>query len=122
MKILVLEPDTRFAALMKAVLAEVATSVVCVSNADEAIIIADKLSPDLIITELSLAGHSGTEFLYEFRTYGDWVGVPVLIYSSMRLSDDITSSKDWRNLNITEILYKPDVSLRQLAAYIESAG
>jgi len=92
-----------------------------VSVADEAIKVADNNRPDAVITELSLRGHSGSEFLYEFRTYADWQDIHVIIYSSIKPTEELMNSKDWKLLNIADFLYKPTVSLRQLADVVETS-
>jgi len=43
----------------------------------------DSFKPNLIIMDLLLASRSGTEFLYELRSYPDWESLPVIIYSSL---------------------------------------
>lgn len=119
-KVLIIEPDRTIAKCIKDELEKRSMKVAIASNADTAIEAADDLQPDIVVTELSLAGHSGTEFLYEFRTYSDWSEVPIVIYSSMKLPDEISNSHDWKHLDIAEFLYKPDESLDQLASRVES--
>lgn len=119
-KVLIVEPDRIVARCMKAELKKRSFSVEITANADQAIAIADEFQPDIVITELSLAGHSGTEFLYEFRTYTDWDPVPIVVYSSIKLSDIIIESQDWKQLNIAEYLYKPEESLDRLGDILET--
>ncbi len=90
------------------------------TDADSAINIANKISPNLVILELSLSGHSGFEFLYEFRTYTDWINVPVIVYSMVRLDQDITKSQAWKDLQIADYIYKPESSLEKLVGSINS--
>lgn len=120
MRVLVLEPNQKFASYVKEALEEKSFTVACSANAEDAINKADEFSPDLVVCELGLSGHSGTEFIYEFRTYSDWAEVPVVVYSWLRPSEDIIKSKDWRNLGVAEVLYKPDVTLKELAVTVES--
>jgi DNA-binding response OmpR family regulator len=121
MQVLLLEPDRVYARCIKQELSKRNIDVHVATTADRAVELADKINPDIVISELSLPGHSGTEFLYEFRTYSDWRDTPLLVYSSMQLSDDVTKSKDWKLLNVGEYLYKPDVSLEKLAQVVESS-
>lgn len=118
--VLIIEPDRTIAKCIKDELEKRSMKVSISANADAAIEAADKLQPDAVVTELSLAGHSGTEFLYEFRTYPDWSEIPIIIYSSMKLPDLVTESHDWKHLKIAEFLYKPNDSLVQLANSVES--
>ena len=90
------------------------------TDADSAINIANETAPDLVILELSLSGHSGFEFLYEFRTYSDWINIPVIIYSMVNLDRDITDSQSWKDLNIAGYIYKPESSLEKLAESVNN--
>lgn len=94
-------------------------NVTCAVDATTAINIASDTTPDIIIIELSLGGHSGMEFIYEFRTYSDWQNIPIIIYSTIRLEPSILQSKAWQNLNIGAYLYKPESSLKALKSNIE---
>ena len=118
-KVLLLEPDRVSARCIVEELSKRDLEVSVASTAESAIGLADKVNPDIVISELSLAGHSGSEFIYEFRTYTDWQNTPLLIYSSIKQSDKITSSKDWKLLNIHSVLYKPDFSLKKLGDLVE---
>lgn len=93
--------------------------VICAVDATTAINLASETTPNIIIIELSLGGHSGMEFIYEFRTYSDWQNIPIIIYSTIRLEPSILQSKAWQNLNIGAYLYKPESSLRALKSNIE---
>lgn len=118
--IIVIEPDRTIADCIKTELERRNYSVSLATSATEAVELADETMPVAVITELSLAGHSGSEFLYEFRTYPDWLEVPIVVYSSMKPRDVILQSHDWKSLAVTEFLYKPDVTLQNLADTIDS--
>ena len=53
--------------------------IICAVDATTAINLASETTPNIIIIELSLGGHSGMEFIYEFRTYSDWQNIPIII-------------------------------------------
>lgn len=112
--ILLLEPDRISAKCIAQELEKRQFEVFIASTAETAVTQADKVTPDLVICELSLPGHSGSEFIYEFRTYSDWKNTPMLIYSSIKIPKKILESRDWKLLNLTQILYKPDFSLQKL--------
>ncbi len=112
--VLLLEPDRIMADCIRQEFAKQNIKTHIVSSPDEAVKDADKQQPDLIIAELSLPAHSGTEFLYEFRTYSDWSNIPFIVHSSIKVSGTITKSKDWKLLNINKCLYKPVTSLQKL--------
>jgi DNA-binding response OmpR family regulator len=119
--VILLEPDRILAKSLSQELKKNDIEVSIVNNADEAITVSDSKSPDLVISELSIPGHSGSEFLYEFRTYTDWKNVPIVIFSSLKPSQEILTSRDWKLLNIHEFLYKPDTSLNNLKLSVLSA-
>ncbi len=92
-----------------------------VSTAAKALIVASEYKPDLALLELSLAGHSGLEFLYEFRTYTDWEDVPVIVYSTIRLREEVLHTRAWQQLGVFAYLYKPETTLKDLHDHIQLA-
>ena len=114
MHILLVEPDRVVAkCIVEAFQSENATFSIA-TTADGAVIQADTKKPDLVITELMLAGHSGSEFLYEFRTYSDWESTPIIVYTSLQIPPNITNASDWKNLYVSEVVYKPKSSIEDL--------
>jgi DNA-binding response OmpR family regulator len=118
--VLLLEPDRLIANCIVKELTKSEITVSVANNADTAVALSDKKKPDVVVCELSIPGHSGSEFLYEFRTYSDWSNVPIIIFSSLKPSNTVTNSNDWKLLGITQFLYKPDTSLQQLSKAITS--
>jgi two-component system, OmpR family, phosphate regulon response regulator PhoB len=118
--VLLLEPDRVVARYIVDELVRQNMTVSIATNADEAVKLSDKKQPDVVVSELSMPGHSGTEFLYEFRTYSDWFDIPILIFSSLRPISEITSSNDWKLLRIEKLLYKPDTSLHVLGQTVHN--
>jgi len=92
-----------------------------VHDADSAVLHAVNKKPDLVIMEMSLSGHSGMEFLYEFRTYTDWENVPIIIYSSLKINDEILFSRAWEKLNVFDYIYKPESTMSNLKSAVEKA-
>ncbi len=93
-----------------------------VSNAHTASLALEQVSeqrPDVVILELALASHSGMEFLYEFCTYEDWQSVPVIIYSHVKLHDEVLKSRAFEHLQIKGYLYKPETTLKTLKSVVE---
>ncbi len=115
--ILVIDHNKTSKSALKSLFAE-SHDVQTASTADEAIQHASNQKPDIIVLELSLAGHSGLEFLYEFRTYTDWWSVPVIIYTQIHLDQEVLKSRAWQQLNAV-YMYKPSASLAQLKDMVE---
>lgn len=121
MKIVLLEPDKVLASTYRQALMQAGHKVTMCATAQAAIFAADDLQPDLVIMELQLTGHSGIEFLYEFRSYDDWVAVPVLVLTNVPAGEfdgcwDLLKNQ----LNVQHYHYKPLTSLRALLRSVET--
>jgi DNA-binding response OmpR family regulator len=114
MKVLLLEPNRILAQQYSRYLEKEGYKVTWCENAQDGVAAADELHPDLVIVELFLAGHSGVEFLYEFRSYADWLQVPVIILSGVSQTSAGVADATLRELGVEAYLYKPDTSLVQL--------
>jgi DNA-binding response OmpR family regulator len=118
MNILLLEPNRLLARQYIAYLEGEGNRVAWHQDAQGGIAAADSLKPDLVIAELLLAGHSGIEFLYEFRSYSDWLGLPVIVLSNVRRSSLSLPEGALEELGVAAFLYKPDLSLKRLGQII----
>lgn len=114
MNILLIEPDVLSAKLYALALTKSGHSISIASTAQEALNRIDKKVPELIILELDIPAHNGLEFLYEFCTYSDWIGIPVVIHSSQHPDRFNKMLVSWKELNVVTYLYKPDTSLADL--------
>lgn len=117
-RILLIEPDAILARQYQEALASY--DLAWARDAQVAINTADTQSPDLVIMELLLAGHSGIEFLYEFRSYADWKQVPIIIMSRLNRADVPVHDAALEQLGVKAYLYKPDTSLGALKRKVES--
>jgi CheY-like chemotaxis protein len=117
--ILLIEPDRILAETYKTALEGAGHRVLPVSGAQAAIIACDQQMPDVVVLELQLIEHSGIEFLYEFRSYPEWQGIPVIIQSQVPPQEFTASQHLLREqLGVTAFLYKPQTTLRALLAQI----
>ena len=112
--VLLLEPDRLLAELVKQYFVEANYKVSAHSDPQAAISQADHQIPDTVIIELQLAGRSGVEFLYEFRSYPEWQDIPVIIFTSLSAEGLANYEKVFKELNIAACLYKSTTSLEQL--------
>jgi DNA-binding response OmpR family regulator len=83
-------------------------------TSQEAVHLADQVSPDIVITELAVAEHNGLAFLHEFRSYSDWSDIPILIHSMIPPEQAGLSAADMQHLGVVRYLYKPTTSLEKL--------
>src|SRR4051794_26809551 len=90
-RILLLETDNVLAQAATDYLEKNGHSVDWQVDPQEAIICLDVQPADFVILELVLAGRSGVEFLYELRSYPDWLDLPVFIYTAIPQRDVGTS-------------------------------
>ena len=119
--ILLLEPNRLLAKTYLAALRGAGHTVTVCATAQTAIFCADEQLPDLVVMELQLVGHSGIEFLYEFRSYPDWQEVPVIIASDVPAGE---FNNSWRllrqELGVAAYHYKPLLPLRTLLAAVDA--
>lgn len=117
MNILLIEPDKLLASQYAGFLNGKGYSVRHADNAQDAVLAADRQSPDLVIIEPLLASHSGIEFLYEFRSYGEWQNVPIIVLSRATADDLGLNEKARQDMGLT-VLYKPETTLDKLDSAI----
>lgn len=121
--ILLIEPNTLLAKSYTHALQHAGHTVTHVSGAQAGIDAADIQMPDLVITELHLPGHSGIEFLHEFRSYTEWLRVPVVLNTALTASQIAPAIEAlYRDLGIREVLYKPRASLQDLVRLAREYG
>ncbi len=64
-----------------------------------------------VIIDPFLLHNSTFEFLYEMRSYADMSKLKVIAYSSRNLPKSLTSSLDWKLLDIKKVFYKSNDSV-----------
>lgn len=120
MNVLLIEPDTVLANLYKQAFERVGHKVMRVSSAQGGVTVADIRKPDVVVMELQLASHSGVAFLYEFRSYHDWLNIPIIIHSVIPPQEVTQFEAAFRELKVADYLYKPHTSLRKLVSTAEN--
>ncbi len=115
MRIIFLEPDAVLAHSYIQMFEKQGHYVAWCQSAQEAISEADVERPDAVLLELQLAGHNGLEFLYEFRSYPDWQGIPAIILSHITLERSGLTAVMQQQLGIMAYHYKPQAKLAQMA-------
>lgn len=120
MHILLIEPDKILSRVYTHALERAGHTVATTTNAQTAIYVADMQMPDVVILELQLAGHSGAAFLYEFRTYSDWLRTPIIIHTMLPPAKLQQFEQCLDELHVETLLYKPRTSLQKLVSTVES--
>jgi len=120
MHILILEPDRVLAGQMASFFELAGHTAAIHSDPQAAVNSMDQQRPDIIITELELAGRSGVEFLYELRSYPEWLDIPAIIYTSLPADQAAAYQQIFKQLNIKAYLAKSLIGLAGLASQVDS--
>lgn len=112
--VLIIEPHTVLAQTYAKTFELAGFVTLTASSAQHAVDVADGQSPDIVILELQMSNHSGLEFLHEFRSYGDWRNIPVIINTNIPLSRLNRNLEALEQLGVKQVLYKPNTSLKEL--------
>lgn len=111
--VLVVEPDKNLASILEKFLARSFNVALCLES-QKAISAADGAQPDIVVLELALPEHNGLAFLQEFKTYTDWIDIPVIVYSHIPVEDTGLSLAEWKKQGVNAYLYKSTTSLATL--------
>lgn len=121
MNILLIEPDKLQADAYVRALERDGHRVAHVVSAQTAVHVADKQEPDVVVLELQMPQHNGVEFLYEFRSYPEWLHVPVVLHTFVPERELAMASTLQDELGVVRVLHKPTTSLAQLCAAVRGA-
>ena len=119
-RVLLIEPNTVLAKVYTRMLEQKGYQARHVTTAQAGIDAADSARPDVVVLELQIAKHSGIEFLHEFRSYPEWLNIPVIVNTVItpnRIADVQQALQ--RDLGVTTILYKPKTSLEALVQAVQ---
>ena len=120
MKALIVEPDSILARQYQKAFTAGGVDTLVVGDAQHAVVAVDQNRPDIVIIELQLAGHSGVEFLHEFRSYEDWADIPVVVHSSVPEYALGADPKIWQQFGVVRYFYKPKTTLQQLIGAVKT--
>lgn len=118
MNVLLIEPDLKLAQTYKQAFEYDGHHVTVCASAQQGISAADAKMLDVVVLELQLVGHSGIEFLHEFRSYADWQHIPVIIFSNVSPHEFLASEKLLKRLGVAAYHYKSRTSLATLLASV----
>ncbi len=121
MHILLIEPDTVLAQLYIQALEGVGQHTVSyIMSAEAAIHTADRKRPDVVVLEMQLVGHNGVAFLQEFRSYADWLDIPVIMHTWASPTHLQEFEEALKEMGVAAHLYKPQTTLHQLITVIDN--
>jgi DNA-binding response OmpR family regulator len=120
--VLLVEPDTLLARTYRNALEQQGHTVAHSRSAQNAVHLADEQTPDVVVLELQLPHHNGVEFLYEFRSYSEWLQVPIVVHSFVPPQELTLASTLRRELGVRTVLHKPATSLAALCLAVQKAA
>ncbi len=118
MQVLLIDSDSVLASTVAAFMTQQGMDVVVSNSAQDAILACDVKLPDVVVSDMALTGHSGIEFLHEFRSYHDWQNIPVVMWGMQQVS--VPQQHALQQLGVAGILYKPKTTLHQLCSYLHA--
>lgn len=118
--ILIIEPSKDLAAVLQKTFKRKGYKAALAHTAQEGIEAADKTNPGLVIIELIIPQHNGLEFIHEFRSYAEWLNVPIIFYSQLAPSELGADEEVLADMGIKGHFYKPTTSLDELVRAVES--
>lgn len=118
-RVLLVEPDAALGDTIATYLGRSGYVTELVSSSQSAIHAADEVTPDAVVLELAIPEHNGVEFLQEFRSYADWLNVPIIVYSRIALEDTMLTDVEWQKYGVNNYLYKPTVTLAALTSALD---
>lgn len=120
MKVLLVEPDAVTTDVLKRAFKKRGHTIRHASSGQAAVDSMTKTLPDVIVLEIQLGVHNGIEFLYEIRSYVDWQGIPVVVYSLNQAVRHAEFRAPFRQLGVKDMLYKPLVTVDELQRVVEA--
>jgi CheY-like chemotaxis protein len=120
--VLILDSDKRLRDTYVAALEAAGHSVVGAASAQASIGACEDRQPDLILLELQLRGHSGVEFLHEFRSYPEWQKIPVVLHTMVPWNELKGFDHAFETLGITGYAYKPETTLKKLISLVNNSS
>lgn len=112
--VLLVEPDVIMGQMLVDTAKQRGYSVAWSKTAESAIHSADEQKPDFVLMELQISKHNGIEFLYEFKSYTEWIDIPVFIYTSLPSVEMAAIFKVSKQLNIKAVYHKSHCTIEQL--------
>jgi DNA-binding response OmpR family regulator len=121
MHVLFVEPDILLGRTYQRLFEQAGHTARHARSAQAAVHAADERMPDVVVLELQLGRHNGVEFLYEFRSYSEWLDIPIIIHSFVPPQELHGAATLQTELGVCRVLHKPATSLAQLLAAVTQA-
>lgn len=116
MRVLLIEPDVPLSNIYAKALVSGGFQVAVARSAQQAVHLADRNSPDVVVMEMQLKQHNGVAFMQEFRSYPDWCNIPIIVHTTLPAFLLKEFDVALAEMGVSKVLYKPSTSLKQLVA------
>lgn len=116
LKVLLVEDDPFLYKVLSQRLVDEGVDVIVATDGNEAVILASKLKPSLVLLDLILPKKSGFEVLSEIRKNPPTSKTPVVVLSNLGQQEDV---KQIEKLGVREYLIKADYSLSEMVKKIK---
>lgn len=120
MNVLIVEPSPELAEVLQVALNQRGITSRVAGSAQLGIRLADENPPQLVLLELVVPRHNGMEFLHEFRSYPDWLDIPIILYTNVSRDELQLEGQMLQDMGIAGYFYKPTTSLEKLVGAVES--
>lgn len=121
LRVLLLEPDSILARVYAQALSRRGVTVDSVRTAEAAIAAADAKTPDVIVVELQVPMHNGVEFLYECKSYAEWLDIPVVIHTVLVAEELAVVREVSEQLGVVAVLHKAHTSVDEFCRVVVHA-
>ena len=121
LRVLLLEPDVILARAYARALRKRGAAVESVRTAQAAIAAADTKTPDVIVVELQIPMHNGVEFLYECKSYAEWLNIPVVIHTVLAAEELAVVREVSEQLGVRAVLHKAHTSIDEFCNVVLDA-
>ncbi len=118
--LLIIEPHQELAAVMAEYAESRGLTCEIADSAQEAVRLADDKNPKMIILEPIMPKHNGVEFIHEFRSYPDWLDIPIILYTNISRDELQLTNPMLQEIGIKTHFYKPTTSFEELINGVES--
>jgi DNA-binding response OmpR family regulator len=119
--VLIIEPSKELSRVVSQALKKAGVESKQVHSSEQAILAVEDKDLQAIIIEPLIPKHNGLEFIYEFRSYGDWFDIPIIIYSQLSSEEFVLNPALKKDLGIFSHLYKPTTTLEKLVSDVQGA-
>ena len=116
--ILLIESDPLLGATYKKMIGSTGYRVEWKTDPQDAVEYADENPPFRVVCGMFVGSKTGVEFVYEFKSYEDWRGIPIILFNQHRDINDIFSEGQQKRLGVS-MVYVPSLTVENIARKLQ---